>query len=87
MLNRCREKLVEDLSLMEVTELDELLADVDQKRREREKEELHKAFEAFNDAWEALDELGYAPFLHYGVDREIPIDCIVWRKRPINPLD
>lgn len=87
MLNRNREKLVEDLALMGVSELDKLLEEVDEKRKERMEEELNKAREAFDDAWDRLDELGYSPFMYCNVDKEIPIDCIFWRKRPINPLD
>lgn len=59
MLKRCEEKLIEDLSFMEEDELDFIFTKVQEKREARHKEELAKAFNDFETAWEKLENFGY----------------------------
>ena len=81
MLKRCEEKLIEDLALMDREELDTLIAHVEQKREELHREKLRNAFNAFNESWERMEELGYYPVIPLASgEGEISLNLIVWRE-------
>lgn len=81
MLKRCEEKLIEDLALMDKEELDTLIAHVEQKREELHREKLRDAFNAFNESWERMEELGYYPVIPLeSGEGEISLDIIIWRE-------
>ena len=81
MLKRCEEKLIEDLALMDREELDTLIAHVEQKREELHREKLRNAFNAFNESWERMEELGYYPVTPLASgEGEISLNLIVWRE-------
>lgn len=81
MLKRCEEKLIEDLALMDREELNTLIAHVEQKREELHREKLRDAFNAFNESWERMEELGYYPVIPLeSGEGEISLDIIIWRE-------
>lgn len=81
MLKRCEEKLIEDLALMDKEELNTLIAHVEQKREELHREKLRDAFNAFNESWERMEELGYYPVIPLeSGEEEISLDIIIWRE-------
>ena len=81
MLKRCEEKLIEDLALMDREEFNTLIAQVEQKREELHRKQLKEAFNAFNESWERMEELGYYPVLPLANGEEaIPLDIIIWRE-------
>lgn len=82
MLKRCEEKLIEDLALMDKEELNTLIAHVEQKREELHRKELRDAFNAFNESWERMEELGYYAAFSFGdtEEKSIPLDYIIWRE-------
>lgn len=81
MLRRCEEKLIEDLALMNKDEFNTLITHVEQKREELHREKLRDAFNAFNESWERMEELGYYPVIPLeSGEGEISLDIIIWRE-------
>lgn len=81
MLKRCEEKLIEDLALMDKEEFNTLITQVQEKREELHREELRDAFNAFNESWERMEELGYYPVIPLeSGEGEISLDIIIWRE-------
>lgn len=81
MLLTAREKLIEDLALMDREEFNTLVAHVEQKREELHREQLKEAFNAFNESWERMEELGYYPVIPLeSGEGEISLDLIIWKE-------
>lgn len=75
------DRLVNELSKLEKDELTALIERVEVKREERKREQLKEAFNAFNSAWEKMEELGYYAAFSFGDDEKtFPLDFIVWRE-------
>lgn len=81
MLLTAREKLIEDLALMDREEFNTLVAQAQEKREELHRKELRDAFNAFNESWERMEELGYYPVIPLeSGEGEISLDIIIWRE-------
>lgn len=81
MLLTAREKLIEDLTLMDREEFNTLITQVQEKREELHRKELRDAFNAFNESWERMEELGYYPAIPLeSGEGEISLDIIIWRE-------
>lgn len=75
------DRMVYELSKLDKDEFSAFLKEVEQKREERHREKLRDAFNAFNESWERMEELGYYPVLPLANGEEtISLDIIIWRE-------
>ena len=75
------DRLVNELSKLEKDEFIALIERAEVKYEERKREQLKEAFDAFNESWERIEELGYYPVIPLeSGEREISLDLIIWRK-------
>lgn len=75
-------RLVDELSKLDKDEFNTFIHDVEQKREEYHREQLKEAFNAFDAAWEKMEELGYYAAFSFGdtEEKSIPLDFIIWRE-------
>lgn len=75
------DRMVYELSKLDKDEFNAFLKEVEQKREERHREKLRDAFNAFNESWEKMEELGYYPVIPLeSGEGESSLDLIIWRE-------
>jgi len=74
-------RLADELSKLNKDEFNAFIKEVEQKHEERHREQLRDAFNAFNESWERMEELGYYPVIPLANGEEkISLDLIIWRE-------
>lgn len=84
MTARQMEKWVKDLAELEKSDFDVIVAcaEIEIERENLRKKEIADALNAFQDAWERMEELGYCAVLpsFFSDGNDLEISCISWRE-------